>query len=823
KDFRYRNIFAFILFFTVLALTVFGFAVAARTAYVAFENFEDGEHTFVQTSQNGSKAVCEIVDDGTGNKALLVTQNNSYAHVGMPIKLKKDVAYSFSYDVKSVSYADGTAYAESSMTISNANFLFTDANCTNKKMNHVTGYSKFAPSSGWQTVAGTYTPKSSVVAEDADLDNVWFCIYLNPTDGKNNKYMIDNIKVTYEDDEPLDGENYFQNGSFENLESIEMEPCNGTVATLGPGDLDAADGVYSLRVTSFSNYGHIGIPVKLEEGRTYEYSYSIKMISNNKGEPVQTPVPVFTNFVFSDANASNKQLNHNLFGASIGSETGWQRISGTYTPSYDTIAADSDLENAWFSVYCHPSGGAGTVWLIDNVVLKRKPLQALEQQVVLPDLISDNILVQMGEPIPVWGAYAGGETLTIALADGERIISEQSVTPADGKFSANLPAVNEYYTDLTLTFTVDGTAVTVVENVAVGELWHFSGQSNMAMQVYGCGTHRNEILPDKDMPSIRYFAVGTDGQGKWKTATRANVNGMSAVAYKTMETIYNGLDGAAPVGGLNTAVGGKPMASYTGPCDFSATGGSLYRSLILPITALPIRGHIWYQGESDTKTANFTAQFQALIETWRDAWNDPDDSFIFVQLPQSTATIPDWWGGLDSNGLPTRTSTYDYTNVRFWQNALYESMKDQNVGMVVTFDTTTKIEEQKSLENMNAEDPLHPWNKAPIGIRLGNYALHEVYGKTEIRHLSPYPNDIRAFGKYIAVKFDGVYDGLSTTDGLVPRFFEIVDAAGVYHTPDVVTVAAPDTLVLYCRDVTDPSGVAYAYENHFVDMSKAFT
>ena len=73
------------------------------------------------------------------------------------------------------------------------------------------------------------------------------------------------------------------------------------------------------------------------------------------------------------------------------------------------------------------------------------------------------------------------------------------------------------------------------------------------------------------------------------------------------------------------------------------------------------------------------------------------------------------------------------------------------------------------------------------------------------------------------MKFDGVYDGLSTTDGLSPRFFELVDAAGVYHTPDVVTVAAPDTLVLYSRDVTDPRGVAYAYENHFVDMSKAFT
>ena len=819
-----KKTFLHILFASLLALTALGLAVSARTAYAGYEDFEDGKHAFVQTPQNGSKAVCEIVDDGIGNKALLVTQNSGYAHVGMPIKLKKDVTYTFSYDVKAVSYADGSAYAQSSMAVSNANFLFTDANCTNKQMNHVTGYLKFAPSSGWQTVAGTYTPKSTVIAADADLDNVWFCVYLNPTDGKNNMFMIDNIRITYEDDEPLDGVNYFQNGSFENLNAIEMKPCNGTEVTMGAGDIDADDGIYSLRVTSVSNYGHIGIPVMLEAGRTYEYLYSIKVISNNKNEPVNTPVSVYTNFVFTDSKTSDGRPNHIIPGGSAGSETGWLRVSGTYTPNYGTIADDADLKNAWFSIYCNPSGGVGTVWLIDNVVFKRKPLEPEAKKVIFPDLISDNMLVQMGEPIPVWGTYSGEDTLHITLADGERVIAEQSVTPANGRFSTTLSAVNAYYTGLTLTVTVnDNITAATVKNVAVGELWHFSGQSNMGVPVYNCGTHRDEMLPDNDISAIRYFAVGTNGQGTWKTATRTNIYGMSAIAYKTMETIYNGLDGAAPVGGLNTAVGGKKMTVYMGKCAFSSAGGDLFQSLIVPITALPVKGHVWYQGESDTKTANFTAQFQALIESWRDAWNDPDAPFLFVQLPQSSATIPDWWGGLDANGLPTRTSTYDYTNVRFWQNALYEIMRDQNVGMVVTFDTTTKIEEQKSLENMKAEDPLHPWNKAPIGIRLGNYALHEVYGKTEIRHLSPYPNDIRAFGQYVAVKFDGVYDGLSTTDGLSPRFFELVDAAGVYHTPDVVTVAAPDTLVLYSRDVTDPRGVAYAYENHFVDMSKAFT
>ena len=106
-----------------------------------------------------------------------------------------------------------------------------------------------------------------------------------------------------------------------------------------------------------------------------------------------------------------------------------------------------------------------------------------------------------------------------------------------------------------------------------------------------------------------------------------------------------------------------------GVCQYSTEGGDLYNSRITPITHIPVKGHFWYQGGSDTRNTDFVNRFKALINSWRTVWKDASQPFIYVQLPRSAATIPDWWGGLDSNGNPTRTSVYDYSDVHMCQYA----------------------------------------------------------------------------------------------------------------------------------------------------------
>jgi hypothetical protein len=141
--------------------------------------------------------------------------------------------------------------------------------------------------------------------------------------------------------------------------------------------------------------------------------------------------------------------------------------------------------------------------------------------------------------------------------------------------------------------------------------------------------------------------------------------------------------------------------------------------------------------------------------------------------------------------------------------------------MVVTIDSTTEIEEPKSVENRNAQDPLHPWNKTPIATRLANTALHEIYGKENVKHLYPMPENVTADGKYIFIEYSGVYDGLVTT-GTTPENFEIIDGQGKYHTPTHTELYSENTVMLYCDDVAEPAGVCYFHEEHLVDLSLSF-
>ncbi|MBQ8758455.1 MAG: hypothetical protein IJZ20_02055, partial [Clostridia bacterium] len=292
------------------------------------------------------------------------------------------------------------------------------------------------------------------------------------------------------------------------------------------------------------------------------------------------------------------------------------------------------------------------------------------------------------------------------------------------------------------------------------------------------------------------------------------------VSYYTLEEMYSVMK--TPVGAINTAVAGTTMAKYMGVCDFSAQGGELYNSLIAPLSKIPVTGHFWYQGESDQSNANFVDYLEALIGTWRANWNNENMPFIYTQLPRSAATFPSWWGDVDENGNPTSTTTYNFSDAHMWQLSLYQKMKNNGVYMSVAIDTTTKIENQKSVENPDYEDPLHPRNKAPIGKRMADIALNAVYGKTEIKHLSPVPVEFELSGNEITITFEGVYDGLETTDGNAPKHFEIVNQAGVYVQPDSIEIVEGNKIVLSSDSITEPKGVAYFYEEHFVDMSVAF-
>lgn len=125
----------------------------------------------------------------------------------------------------------------------------------------------------------------------------------------------------------------------------------------------------------------------------------------------------------------------------------------------------------------------------------------------------------------------------------------------------------------------------------------------------------------------------------------------------------------------------------------------LYNGMVAPMTSFPIKGVIWYQGESNEDNSQvYAALMQTLIHAWRSAWGK-DFPFYEVQLaafrdPMSIQPDSRW------------------AKIR---EAQQETAKVDGVGTISAIDIGEAAD-------------IHPKNKQEVGRRLATLALADCYG-----------------------------------------------------------------------------------------------
>lgn len=193
---------------------------------------------------------------------------------------------------------------------------------------------------------------------------------------------------------------------------------------------------------------------------------------------------------------------------------------------------------------------------------------SVHADVELPQLFTDNMVLQRGRPIQVWGEAASCEKVTVSVA------GKSATTEADsngewtvqiGPFEAGGPHV----------FTVQGQNKITLENVLFGEVWICSGQSNMEMGVGGVYDAEQEIAA-ANYPNIRLFTVLKDTalspkdrlstSPQWlecnpTTISTGGWGGFSATAYFFGRHLHETLD--VPVGLIHTSWGGTICEAWT--------------------------------------------------------------------------------------------------------------------------------------------------------------------------------------------------------------------------------------------------------------------
>jgi len=161
--------------------------------------------------------------------------------------------------------------------------------------------------------------------------------------------------------------------------------------------------------------------------------------------------------------------------------------------------------------------------------------------VKLPAVISDNMVLQQGIKVPIWGWAKPGEKVSVG---GFGIYSREwsTVADANGKWMVK---IGPFKAGGLHDMTIKGNNTITLKNILVGEVWVCSGQSNMEFPVANMGNWKTGVfncdkeLADANYSKIRLFIVPMiasdkpqyDCGGKWMLCSPETVGDFSAVGY----------------------------------------------------------------------------------------------------------------------------------------------------------------------------------------------------------------------------------------------------------------------------------------------------
>lgn len=223
---------------------------------------------------------------------------------------------------------------------------------------------------------------------------------------------------------------------------------------------------------------------------------------------------------------------------------------------------------------------------------------------------------------------------------------------------------------------------------------------------------------------------------------------------------------------------------------FQYMPSGVYNSMIAPLRDYPIKGILWYQGESNTgRPAGYSDLFACLVQDWRRNWGSGEIPFIYAQL---------------ANLGEEDDSQVNWAELREEQR---KALTVPNTAMAVTID-------------VGEYNDLHPQDKKTVGQRLALCARKLAYGEEQLVYSGPmFKNMERTVGANaaddaiaIALHFDHVGSGLTTRGGGELQGFAVCGADGRFFPADAVIFG--DTVIVKHDDIRQPVHVRYAWSNN---------
>jgi sialate O-acetylesterase len=495
--------------------------------------------------------------------------------------------------------------------------------------------------------------------------------------------------------------------------------------------------------------------------------------------------------------------------------------------------------------------------------------------VKLPAIISDNMVLQAGATLPIWGWADAGEQVTVTLGD-----QKKTATPADGgKWMVKLDPVKA---GGPVEMTIAGKNSIAIKNILVGEVWVCSGQSNMEWTV--ANAHNvTEEAPKANFPQLRQFLVQkatsyqpkTDVVGNWVECSPETVKGFTAVGYFFGKDIHKAL--GVPVGLVHTSWGGTVAQAWTtleGLKSEPALVGPYVENLEKTLATLP-QAKERYEAALKAWNENGGKNYGVAMAKWRNdvaeakAAGKPAPPKPAQQPPANPEGNPNvstvlnnamiaplvpyaikgaiWYQGESNAGQAMLYRTLFPTMIKDWllqwgqgDFGFYwvqlANFMDRTPEPTQKEDGWPGLREAQSMTlalpntgeaviiDVGEAKDIHPRNKETVGQRLALNALKVTYGK-EVVHSGPRYDSMSAQDNKVTLKFKHVGGGLVIGAAPIIKLgqepnkpadklvgFSIAGADKNFVWANAKIEG--DTVVVWSDTVSKPVAVRYAWANN---------
>ncbi len=440
--------------------------------------------------------------------------------------------------------------------------------------------------------------------------------------------------------------------------------------------------------------------------------------------------------------------------------------------------------------------------------LQAQPLQ-------LSHLFTDHAVLQRETTVPVWGwGQPGAKVEVTGSWNGAKAVAKVA---DDGSWSVVLPTA-QAGGPYTLSVK-SGKESLSVNDIALGEVWICSGQSNMEMPIQGFGFQEIEgateaiLAAPETAAQVRVFDIKTpkktspekDVDAHWAYTDGAVTAQTSAVGYFFARRLTRSL--GVPVGIIVNAWGGSriepwmtnDMINASGitaedrkaidaieekPDRWPETPELIWNGRVAPIVGYAAKGILWYQGCSNIGQNCYDKLQAQMVRSWRAAWGR-ELPFIYTLL------APYEHGDADGRWRP-----------HFVETQLNTEKLVDNAWAICT-------------ETLGNKVTVHPSKKKEVADMMVLRALQSVYGiYPGVSMELPRLKDVvyEADGT-VKVTLTEVWSNLGSISGRDVTGFELAGEDRQFHLAQAQIDWDGQTIVVKCADVPHPVAVRYSFRN----------